>query len=734
MHKKPAESAFLSREARVSFLRAASHALRGVLTLAVLILAIAVVRHWYVHLPDMEDPRWRILLTLLGIAAGAWLARPIVAAGRRLPVGAVAVGLIGIVVSQVCFYVLVWGTWKSSGWLWRTWWVSLVIGFGAGHAAWARLLLAGTDAARGWRILLDVIYACIAIAALLVAGLALGQTPLPDISTAYQLAMVIPLAVAWVGTLIIWIRWWRLRAAEVPLWRKIGWSGLGIACVFALGFYAGRLTAPPLNVLDAMPAGLAHLSAAQIDTQLNADFRRLQIVATGLDDLIARSETLRQQLHALRQTEHRDFYRPAEEDQIRAAFMSYLAYRAALLRLAATYSRFETIPDPILRAKAFLIGYAAGTTVMRSSQHLIITYRDEEPARKKLNEPDAAAGIPGGEFENIYRSVTDARNINRIMEMAAFYQTRREEWRNAKVLGADDFGWIDDRINSSLEQIRQTRVDGTAATIDQFIRRVKADGYSPIYAAQSVISTLIGDTRMVSRPPFIRLDQIRAMQSQLRPGDIFLERRNWFMSNAFLPGFWPHAALYIGTTADMEKMELIRKTDGGWTSDHPSIREHLPELLAPAEDGEAHTVIESVSEGVILNSLTESMHADYVAVLRPHRLSEAERAQAIVRAFGHVGKPYDFEFDFFSADKLVCTELVYRSYDGLIRFNLVPVMGRNTLPAMEIAKKFAAERQRDDRDLDFVLFLDAVPDQQAARLANEAEFVQAIDRPKAFNE
>jgi hypothetical protein len=53
---------------------------------------------------------------------------------------------------------------------------------------------------------------------------------------------------------------------------------------------------------------------------------------------------------------------------------------------------------------------------------------------------------------------------------------------------------------------------------------------------------------------------------------------------------------------------------------------------------------------------------------------------------------------------------------------------------MEIAKKFAAERQRDDRDLDFVLFLDAVPDQQAARLANEAEFVQAIDRPKAFNE
>jgi hypothetical protein len=734
MHEKSTKSLLFSRGAQVSFLRAASHAMRGVLTLAVLILAIAVVRHWYVHLPDMEDPRWRILLTLLGIAAGAWIARPIVAAGRKLPLIVIIGGLAGVIVSQLCYYILVWGTWKSNGWLWRTWWIALVIGVAAGHAAWARLLIAGTNASTGWRWLLRAVYGCIAISMLLIAGLALGQTPLPETSTSYQWTIAVPLIAAWSGTLILWIRWWRLRAAEIPLWRKIGWSGLGIACIFALGFYAGWLTAPPLNVLDAMPASLAHLSAAQIDAQLSADFRRLQIAATGLDDLIARSETLRQQLHALRQTEQRDFYRPAEEDQIRAAFMSYLAYRAALLRLAATYSRFETIPDPILRARAFLIGYAAGTTVMRSSQHLIITYRDEEPARKKLNEPDAAAGIPGGAFENIYRSVTDLRNINRIMEMAAFYQTRRDEWRAASVLSADDFAWIDARINASLQQIRQTRVDGTAATIDQFIRRVKADGYSPIYAAQSVISTLIGDTRMVSRPPFIRLDQIRSMQAQLRPGDIFLERRNWFMSNAFLPGFWPHAALYIGTTADMEKMGLIRKTGSGWTSDHPAIREHLTELLAPAEDGEAHTVIESVSEGVILNSLTESMHADYVAVLRPHRLSEAERAQAIVRAFGHVGKPYDFEFDFFSADKLVCTELVYRSYDGLIRFDLVPVMGRNTLPALEIAKKFAAERQRDDRDLDFVMFLDAVPDQQAARLASEAEFVQAIDRPKAFNE
>ena len=65
---------------------------------------------------------------------------------------------------------------------------------------------------------------------------------------------------------------------------------------------------------------------------------------------------------------------------------------------------------------------------------------------------------------------------------------------------------------------------------------------------------------------------------------------------------------------------------------------------------------------------------------------------------------------------------------------LVPIMGRNTLPALEIAKKYAGERSRDDRELDFVLFLDAVPQRNAARFATEDEFCQTIHRPRGFNE
>ena len=203
------------------------------------------------------------------------------------------------------------------------------------------------------------------------------------------------------------------------------------------------------------------------------------------------------------------------------------------------------------------------------------------------------------------------------------------------------------------------------------------------------------------------------------PGD-----RHPYRDNAFLPGFWPHAALYIGREEDLARLEIL---------DESAVRARLSEWRKTDAHGWPKTVIEAVSEGVIFNSLEHSMQADYVAVLRP-RLPQQQIAEAIVRAFSHQGKPYDFEFDFFSSDKLVCTEVVYRSYEGLLHFPLVKVMGRDTLPAIEIIRKFAAEHEGESSELGFVAFLDPVPETGGARFASLSELIASADRPGAFNE
>ena len=70
----------------------------------------------------------------------------------------------------------------------------------------------------------------------------------------------------------------------------------------------------------------------------------------------------------------------------------------------------------------------------------------------------------------------------------------------------------------------------------------------------------------------------------------------------------------------------------------------------------------------------------------------------------------------------------------MLHFELVRVMGRDTLPAIEIVKKFSKERTMKDRELDLILFMDGSRKRGDARLASEAEFCLSVNRDKAFNE
>jgi len=241
------------------------------------------------------------------------------------------------------------------------------------------------------------------------------------------------------------------------------------------------------------------------------------------------------------------------------------------------------------------------------------------------------------------------------------------------------------------------------------------------YRASSAVSTLIGDTK-IREPrhgkPLVTPELLERLKPVLQPGDILIERRNWYLSNAFLPGYWPHSALYVGTAEQLKAEGLDKDL---------RIQRHIEEFSQRDASGHEPAIIEAVSEGVVFSTVEHSIGgADSLAVLRP-KLTPSQKREVIARAFDHSGKPYDFDFDFFSADKLVCTELVYRSFNGMIDFPLVEILGRKTLPAVEIVKFWSGGD--GGPLLEFVAFLDGNERSGECNWADAGELAESVKRP-----
>src|SRR5690606_23846880 len=72
------------------------------------------------------------------------------------------------------------------------------------------------------------------------------------------------------------------------------------------------------------------------------------------------------------------------------------------------------------------------------------------------------------------------------------------------------------------------------------------------FPLQKSVANRMGDIRTQDRPFFVDEAELEALREKLEPMDVMLERRNWYLTNIGLPGFWPHAALYVGDLAALD--------------------------------------------------------------------------------------------------------------------------------------------------------------------------------------
>ena len=353
--------------------------------------------------------------------------------------------------------------------------------------------------------------------------------------------------------------------------------------------------------------------------------------------------------------EDRGYFNPNEDERLRDAYARYLAIRVSLWGLIqkSRPAAHRVQADP-LTANAkdmsdFAIAFSAAEIIVRTGEYLIDLARKRDIIWRKLDEAESRYGIRRKSFTRLYRQLTSAYH------MYGFYRARDVfDANKSRIMAAapDDIAKILTTLNlpsaSRGDHLRRYR-----RFVRHSLKRRQLSAWKKIlFSLFEMTGSDIADLTI----PFVKPPQskkrvspevIEKIRAKLQPGDVFVTRHDDALSNLFLPGFWPHSALWLGA-ADAD-------------------------------------ILEAKKDGVLLRQIEETLQVDAFVVIRP-KLSANDLAEALTRARTHTGKLYDFVFDFSTSDRLVCTEVIYRTYHGQgeIDFQLGLKAGRHCLSAEDL--------------------------------------------------
>jgi hypothetical protein len=429
---------------------------------------------------------------------------------------------------------------------------------------------------------------------------------------------------------------------------------------------------------------------------------------------------------------------PADRNQIRNIWWSVFEPMLVLDELKHRYEAWwgvDFLKQPRLHAGAFGLCFAALCAQVRVGVDFLTLVSKHKLAQTLFDEKMDELGVPRGTFGKFRSELSRTRDLAAVPVGAHWY----DRWIESHLDASDPLRKVIGTWRS--RALERLGLQTSALSVSNDVETLKAWAFRRWFPVQESAATWFGDTRVAPQERRLISDaQIAVLKAQLRPGDIILERRNWYLSNIGLPGFWPHAALHVGTQqALIEAFDQDPDVQGryGKLSEHLAKKHPKAWEALGSKDAQGHgrPVVEAVSEGVTATSVEHTCGADYVAVLRP-RFPPLEIARAIDQALGYFGRPYDFNFDFATDDAVVCSELVMKAYEpeateapGL-RIPYVALAGRRAVPPTEIVRTFATELGAENRQLDFVYFLDGIESTHSAKVSDSGTLAKSIKRPK----
>lgn len=176
--------------------------------------------------------------------------------------------------------------------------------------------------------------------------------------------------------------------------------------------------------------------------------------------------------------------------------------------------------------------------------------------------------------------------------------------------------------------------------------------------------------------------QDETLESLLAPGgmqigDIILEKDKKANTDALIPGYWTHTAMYLGTIKEFKAMGLwddprfapMKESISSYRSDKKKKRllKQLKKLKESWDD--VAWYVESGRGGVEVYPMRFFLKTDGMAVMRPPKnalgdeWSAEDGKQIALRANRYMGLAYDFNHSNNSKFEMNCSEFVMRVYE-----------------------------------------------------------------------
>lgn len=368
----------------------------------------------------------------------------------------------------------------------------------------------------------------------------------------------------------------------------------------------------------------------------------------------------------------RGAFRPEEDEQIGDWFSRYLRLRRDLWDVINEMDEQAGVELKNITTKkewrCLVIGFSAACLLVRLHRFLVFEFATHTITQRKLNEAFPEYKIRRKQYSRIYAAYSDPTL------MMSLYQAVRFCDKNAQELAKFE----QDKVVGSLVQnlprlqlfLNKSKRSFMRRLVTFFVYKWRRRGASAKQKTSFAVFEVAGRFAAKMNPGKVKLvtpDVLGTLSAELQPGDVIVTRHRYALTNYFLPGTWPHASLYIGTEIQREEwgINVAPPIAHRWKNDRCTL--------------------EALRDGVLFRPLAETMKVDAYAVLRPNLSKEGIR-RSIERVVKHEGKRYKFDFDFFNSDRLVCTEVVYRAFDGIeaMRIPLTERAGRQTLTAEDL--------------------------------------------------